>query len=246
MTTKTLTPNTTLKAIRLGLRMSQDDLARAVVAAGVRIGKPNQCSKRTVQRWEAGANPRGAHVLALEAVTGMPAAALGITWPMSDVPQLGPDDAVGALSGVWLSRYEYPSTSRGATYAGYHYVALVQTGDRLQGRSLPKSSNSALRLDLTTAGHVVTGTWTEHTSADSYYKGAVYHGAIQLLADPTGRRLAGQWVGFGRNGDVNVGPWSLTLVEASLSTATLARWDRRPPEAGDAVPDATPADPQKA
>jgi transcriptional regulator with XRE-family HTH domain len=239
-----MTPNSTLRAIRLGMRMSQDELARAVQEAGRRIGSPNSCSKRLVQRWESGevAHPRPAHTRALEAVTGMPAASLGFTWPMTaELPEPGPDEAIGAMSGIWLSRYEYPSTSRGSTFLGYHYVALIQTADRLQGRSLPRSSNSALRLDLSVAGHVVTGTWTEHTSQDSYYSGAVYHGAIQLLADPTGRRLAGSWVGFGRNGDVNTGPWTLTLVDASLAKSALAKYDRRPPEAGDAPPDATPA-----
>lgn len=238
-------PNTTLKAVRMGLRLSQDGFARAIQEAGVRIGAPNQCSKRLVQRWEAGevSHPHPEHARALEAVTGLPAASLGFAWPVPDVPipEAIPADSAGALSGIWLSRYEYHSTSRDADFLGWHYVALIHTGDRLQGRSLPGSSSSVLHLDFTVAGQVATGTWTEHTHPTSYYSGAVYHGAIQMLADPTGRRLAGQWVGFGRTGQVNTGQWELTLRDKSLGKGALARWDRRPEEAGDYPPDETRA-----
>lgn len=239
------TKNLTLQAVRTGLRLSQDGLAREIRLAGVRLGEPNACSKRLVQRWESGevSHPHPDHVRALEAVTGLPAAQLGFTWPVPEpgAPEAVPADAVGTLGGIWLSRYEYPSTSRGGIFVGWHHVALVHTGDRLQGRSLAGSSNSTLLLSCTVAGQVVTGTWTEHTSPDSYYRGAVYHGAIQLLADPTGRRLAGQWVGFGRNGAVNTGPWELTLRDKSLAKSSLARWDRRPDEAGEGAPDETRA-----
>jgi len=202
-----MAPNTTLKAVRMGLRLSQDGFAKAIQEAGERIGARNQCSKRLVQRWEAGevSHPHPEHARALEAVTGLPAASLGFAWPVPDapIPEAIPADSAGALSGIWLSRYEYHSTSRDADFLGWHYIALVHTGDRLQGRSLPGSSSSVLHLDFTVTGQVATGTWTEHTHPTSYYSGAVYHGAIQLLADPTGRRLAGQWVGFGRVGQVN-------------------------------------------
>lgn len=240
-----MAPNTTLKAVRISLRLSQDGLAKAVQAAGKQLGAPNTCSKRLVQRWEAGdvAHPHVDHIRALETVTGLPAARLGFAWPVPDdaVPEALAADSVGALAGIWLSRYVYHSTDRGADFLGWHHVALIHTGDRLQGRSLPGSSNSALMIDCTVTGQVATGTWTERTHEDSYYSGAIYHGAIQLLADPTGRRLAGQWVGFGRNGKVNTGPWELTLRDRSLAKSALSRWDRRPEEAGDAAPDQTRA-----
>ena len=83
-------------------------------------------------------------------------------------------------------------------------------------------------MDLTVDGNVLTGTWAEETEADSYYRGARYHGAIQLLAEPTGRRLAGKWVGFGKEMDVNTGPWELTFEDASTSKVTLARYAEPP------------------
>jgi hypothetical protein len=62
-------------------------------------------------------------------------------------------------------------------------------------------------------GSILTGTWVEHTSPDGHYRGAVYHGALQLVLDPTGRKMTGRWVGFGRDHEVNSGPWELTFKE---------------------------------
>jgi hypothetical protein len=75
---------------------------------------------------------------------------------------------------------------------------------------------------------VVTGTWTEQTQVDGYYKGAVYHGAIQVLLEPTGHRMSGKWVGFGRELEVNDGPWSLTLVDEQVSAEAVERWNQTP------------------
>jgi hypothetical protein len=43
--------------------------------------------------------------------------------------------------------------------------------------------------------------------------------------------MAGKWVGFGRDWDVNTGPWSLELVTADTGTEAMQRYDR-PPEPG--------------
>ena len=83
-------------------------------------------------------------------------------------------------------------------------------------------------MDLTVNGQVVTGTWTEQTSPADYYQGGVYHGAIQLLLDPTGRRMAGRWVGFGRDFDLNSGPWTLELVSADTGKAAMDKYNRVP------------------
>ncbi|GAB3841247.1 hypothetical protein GCM10029963_11940 [Micromonospora andamanensis] len=72
-------PNTALRTIRIGMRMSQDDFARALQAAGHRVGEPNDANKRLVQRWESGAiaAPRPVYARALEVVTGLPISLLG-------------------------------------------------------------------------------------------------------------------------------------------------------------------------
>jgi hypothetical protein len=86
-------------------------------------------------------------------------------------------------------------------------------------------------MDLTANGQVITGTWTEQTNPEGYYQGAVYHGAIQLLLQPTGRKMTGKWVGFGREFDLNTGPWNLKLVSSTIGKDAMAQFNRRPAEA---------------
>ncbi|MEU7823920.1 XRE family transcriptional regulator [Catellatospora sp. NPDC049133] len=247
-------PNATLRAVRMGMLMSQDDFARAIRDAGQRAGVPNDANKRLVQRWESGVivTPRPTYARALEVVTGLPISALGFSLAVPNPPAGGdgmgnvnvdptviPSQALPSLpraaaasganhSGIWLSRYEYHSSGREGTFVGVHYVVVLQHGDRLTVRSLPGSSDSPLTLDLTVDGNVVTGTWVEQTAVDGYYRGARYHGAIQLLVEPTGRRMAGQWVGFGKEMDVNTGPWELVFQEASTNKAAMDRYNRPP------------------
>ncbi|MGW6458039.1 XRE family transcriptional regulator [Streptomyces sp. NPDC055078] len=247
------TPNSALRAVRMGLLMSQDDFARAVRDAGTRAGQPNDANKRLVQRWESGATtaPRPVYARALESVTGLPIDALGFSGmvmarvtedghgghdvepPAGSVtptahPHADPRPSHRSYTGVWLSRYEYFSSGRSASYAGQHYVVVLQHGNRLTARSLPGSSDSPLTMELEADGHVVTGVWTEQTATDGYYRGARYHGAIQLLVEPTGRRMTGKWVGFGKEFDVNTGPWELVFQDASTNKATLAAYNKRP------------------
>ncbi|AZS71182.1 transcriptional regulator [Streptomyces lydicus] len=257
MTTTAVVPNDVLRAVRLGLRMSQDELATALRRAGAELGEPNEASKRLVQRWEAGVSrtPRGVYARALEQVTGRPVEALGFSLPvpMARVhtdgkgghdmdaggegtpavvdPQHAARQGEESFTGVWLSRYEFYSSSRDATYEGRHYVVIVQHGNRLTAQSLPGASSnpdSPLTLDLTVDRNVITGSWVEQTAADGYYNGARYHGAIQMLVEPTGRRMTGKWVGFGKEFDVNTGPWELRLVDRSTSKAALAQYSTPP------------------
>jgi len=258
MTTATEAPNDTLRAVRIGMRLSQDGLARALRRAGEASGDPNDASKRLVQRWESGVSrwPRSVYARALETVTGLPVESLGFVLPVpmarvtSDgsgghdmdhgtngvaaavgAPRTSPSTAAENYSGIWLSRYEFFSSGRDTTFKGAHFVVLLQHGNRLTGRSLDGASlnpDSPMSLDLSVDRNVVTGTWTEQTAADGYYAGARYHGAIQLLVEPTGRRMAGKWVGFGKDFDVNTGPWELVFQDASTTSETLERYSRLP------------------
>lgn len=250
------TPNSTLRAVRISMMLSQDDFAAALRDAGERAGYPLEASKRLVQRWESGAIavPSPRYARALEAVTGMPIDALGFSSPAMarvaddgagghDVhpstvgvaaPVPGPTPAASPranYSGVWLSRYEYFSSGRDSSFIGMHYVVVLQHGNRLTVRSLPEASSnpdSPLTMDLTVDGSVVTGTWVEQTATDGYYRGARYHGAIQMLVEPTGTRMAGKWVGFGKEMDINTGPWELRLEDASTNQKTIGKYSRRP------------------
>lgn len=236
--------------------MSQEEFAKAIKRAGLHAGQPNDANKRLVQRWESGtiAAPRPVYARALESVTGMPIESLGFSAPiMARVTGDGagghdvhpsPDGVAGPgpgplpqaspranYSGVWLSRYEYFSSGREDSFVGQHYVVILQHGNRLTVRSLPdacSNPNSPLTMDLTVDGSVITGTWVEQTATDGYYRGARYHGAIQMLIEPTGTRMAGKWVGFGKDMDVNTGPWELRLQDAATNQTTLAKYSRRP------------------
>ncbi|MER7583860.1 helix-turn-helix transcriptional regulator [Kitasatospora sp. NPDC097691] len=235
--------------------MSQDEFAKRLRTAGMEQGEPNEASKRLVQRWESGEvrAPRPVYVRALEAVTNLPVDRLGFETPQlpsgvtldgtgghdmaSSEPgipaQAAPAPTGEDHTGVWLSRYEFFSSSRDGTFIGLHHVVLTQHGNRITGHSLPGASSnpgSPLSFDLTVDRNIVTGTWVEQTAPDGYYQGARYHGAIQLLIDPTGRRMAGKWVGFGKEFDVNTGPWELRLIDKSTADETLGHYSTPPVE----------------
>ena len=135
----------------------------------------------------------------------------------------------GERSGIYLSVYEYPSSGRGGTFTSKHYVMVVQRGAKLAVRSVPASA-SQLAMDLSVNGRVLTGTWAEQTQADGQYRGTVYTGAIQLIenegTDPW--RFSGKWVGFGKDGEMNTGPWSLTLVDEHVDEQAVEFWNREP------------------
>ena len=115
-------------------------------------------------------------------------------------------------------------------FPAQHYVILLQHDDRLTVRSIPGLANSLLTMDLSVDGQVVTGTWSESTDPEGYYRGARYHGAIQVQADATGLRMTGKWVGFGKDGETNTGPWTLAFQDASTSKETIEQYGQPPPE----------------
>jgi hypothetical protein len=240
--------------VRQSLLMSQGEFALAVRAAGQRAGEPNDCSKRLVQRWEAGyvtGIPRGAYARALEAVAGQPienlgfngdgatrrqalgmaGAAAAVAWvPGSKAAEA----ARGPLTGIWRSTYSYVSSSRGdQTFTSEHYVMVIQHGSRIQVRSLPKTATGRVMMDLVLDGQVLTGTWQEETDPDGYYKSSTYSGALHMLLDHTGHRMKGKWLGFNRDGGISDGPWVLNLVSADTSTAAVEQYNR-PVESADA------------
>jgi hypothetical protein len=184
--------------------------------------------------------PQGRYLLALEHVLGQPAANLGFAdgaagmdreRALADagldtvMPLPDPRARYGPLTGIWLSRYEFESSGRGVL-SNRHYVLVLQSGAHLMVRSLPASA-SRLSMELDANGQVITGTWTEQTSQEGYYRGAVYSGALQMLLDPTGRSMEGKWVGFGRRLEMKTGPWSLELVTESVAPEAIQEHDIR-------------------
>jgi hypothetical protein len=134
---------------------------------------------------------------------------------------------LSAFSGIWRSRYIYPSTGRGGDFTGDHYVVFRQQQNRLVGQSLPHSTGSQLRLELVVEPPVATGSWRESTSSAGYYKGATYHGTLQLVIDPSGRSMRGMWLGFSRDFKINSGRWELTLEDNSTAKATRRSYNMK-------------------
>ena len=93
-----------------------------------------------------------------------------------------------------------------------------------KGQSLPHSTGSRLKLELHVDGSIATGTWVEQTSPDGYYKGATYHGTLQLIVNPMGRAMSGRWLGFGNNFKVNSGEWELAWVDGSTSPRAIRQY----------------------
>jgi hypothetical protein len=44
--------------------------------------------------------------------------------------------------------------------------------------------------------------------------------------EPTGRKMTGKWVGFGRDFDLNTGPWTLDLVTTSVTEQAMMEYSR--------------------
>ncbi len=240
--------NVALRETRVRAHMSQFELARRIREAGFQSGDTNGCTPRMVQRWESGETrrPQARYLLALESVLGQPVENLGFDADArhgmdralalseasldSALPLPAPaGDYDGPLTGIWLSSYTYRSSGRDAEFTSRHYVVLLQRGGRLMVRAVT-ASESQLSMDLGVNGQVITGTWAERTQEGGYYRGAVYTGAIQLLQESP-ERLAGKWVGFGKESEVNTGPWSLALVDESVDADAYERWNRVPEEA---------------
>lgn len=135
----------------------------------------------------------------------------------------------GDLSGIWHSRYTYYSTGQNKELEGQHFLVMRHEGDRLFGENTVAENASHLRLDLQLSGSVATGTWTERTAADGYYRGSVYHGAIQLVMDPMRKTMHGRWVGFDRDFNVDSNAWELSWKTNDTSKASRNKFEYRKP-----------------
>lgn len=120
------------------------------------------------------------------------------------------------FSGVWRSKYSYHSDSRNHDYEDTHYVRIYQKRNHLVVESLPEVNESYLIVNLTVHDDLATGSWQETTAPKGYYKGATYHGAVQLFIEDGGKTMRGKWLGAGKNKDINVGPYELTYVGKEL------------------------------
>lgn len=156
------------------------------------------------RRWPA--RRREALLLKLSTAASL-AAASGTTraWAPSS-----PNTVLATLEGRWTSAYEYHSSSRNLDLEGRHEIVLRAERGRLRGRSAPQPGGSELDLVLSVDGNLATGRWTERTSPHGHYRAATYHGVVQFVVDPTGRSMAGRWLGVSKRFTIKSGCWSLS------------------------------------
>jgi hypothetical protein len=130
----------------------------------------------------------------------------------------------GQLTGRWVSRYRYRSTSRGAEMTGTHTVDLRIDSGRLVGHSEPHPIGSELTITLDAEGGILTGTWTERTSPSGHYRAATFRGLLQVVVDPTGHSMNGMWLGVTKRYTIKAGEWRLDRllndVPGPVTTAT--------------------------
>ncbi|HWN33206.1 MAG TPA: hypothetical protein VNP03_10685 [Pseudonocardia sp.] len=162
---------------------------------------------RAIADWSPQLPARRRRSLLLKLSTAAAMAAQGSA-ERPPTPVLGAAPSLDELAGLWDSRYTFSSTGRGVELTHTYQIGLRIERGKLIGRSLP-TELGILELELAAAGLLITGSWTEHTSPTGYYRGAVYHGVLQLVLDPTGRSMTGQWLGPDRHFAINAGPWTL-------------------------------------
>ena len=196
------------------------DAELATIAWQVRnLDLPELTHAVTAWSTELPADERRSLLLKLSTAAAFSAAELSerqtpSTTPMSRLP---------ALAGLWTSRYSYYSTGRDSGLTDQHQVQIRPEDGRLVGRSLPHASGSELEPRLTLEGSVATGEWTERTSPIGYYRAATYRGVLQLVVDPTGRSMTGQWLGVSERFTVKSGRWELTWGGPAPPDATVDR-----------------------
>lgn len=221
-----------LRTARVGLGLSQDELAELLRAHGA-----TSASKRHVQRWEAGVVPGRHYARVLAATLGVTPDDLGLPAVIEDAdgarhvrawapftPPPGSEAAPasdGRLPGVWLSRYQYWSTGRAALFISQYHMILTASGTSISVDSLPLGTAPSLTINLTVDGNILTGTFEERTDPHGHYLGDRRWGALQLIVTPNRRYMHGKWVAWGSGERINSGPWELTWLTADTASETL-------------------------
>ncbi len=119
-------PNHALRAVRIAMRLSQNEFAGLIRRAGDDLGEPNGCTARLVQKWESGtyATCRANYRRALQEATGRPYGQLGFKdeWSTHAAETAPVSDAIGNNpSDHFRYALAVPTTADTAT------VALAQT-----------------------------------------------------------------------------------------------------------------------
>lgn len=236
---------TTPTALKLRIARVNAGLSQEALAVLLRQYGAPAASKRTVQRWEAGAQPRGHYTRALAAALGMPhddlvgavvqdadgARHVRVGAPFTPPAESG-DAAAGdgRLPGIWLCRYQYWSTGRSGLFISQYHTILTLDGIDVTVTSLPPGSIPAMKMRLHLQRDILTGVFEEHTDTSGHYLGDVRWGAVQLIMAPSRRYMNGKWVAWGSGQVVNSGPWELIWLTADTADEVVARHSQPLPD----------------
>lgn len=116
------------------------------------------------------------------------------------------------LNGEWLSRYSYQSGEGAEPISSEHIVVFDGNDKDIVGRSIAQEDGSELSLNLhyDEENSTLTGTWQEMTSPEGIYRGAAFHGALQLILNEMNTVADGKWVGFNSSRTkVKTGDWQI-------------------------------------
>jgi hypothetical protein len=137
--------------------------------------------------------------------------------------KLGVIVAMQDFSGVWHSKYRVPSGPEGKIIETEHDVVMYRQGNHLIIETLPKEDGSYMMARFAIDGRIVTGTYHSENSPKSSAKGAVYHGAAQLILNEEGSTLKGKGVGFGKNMEVKISDWELARIHTGNPHASAVK-----------------------
>lgn len=118
------------------------------------------------------------------------------------------------LPEFWHSSYRYYSPDFKAEFDSEHEVRLHHNGNQVIIESLPKGNKSYLVMRLSFNDDLLTGTWEEETDPKGFYKGAIYHGAVQLQVIEDGKKIFGRYVTRNTRNDIVDGSWTLTAKKS--------------------------------
>jgi hypothetical protein len=119
------------------------------------------------------------------------------------------------LSGTWHSCYWYPSNNHEGEDTSEYEVVAELAGNQLILQSTPTDSGAYIFIRLHVDGIYAAGSWTENTEPGGDFAGMVYGGVMQLIISEDRKKMAGKWVGTGRDlekqrPDIYEGRWEFT------------------------------------
>jgi len=101
------------------------------------------------------------------------------------------------MHGQWNESYIIPPGA--SIQSGGGDLQIVHFGVKITGKRVSEDGTS-LRCRATYKNNRVTGEWF-----DVRHKHSSYRGSFQLTLEPDGMCASGQWIGFGKHGDIRNG-----------------------------------------